>query len=258
MKTGIGLLDTYIIRAQLVPAVLAAFPALALFAAFISWKDISFSHAIAGTGLLAVLWLFLDRAKRLGKELEPGLFAKMGGMPSTTMLRHSDGAFNKIEKEGFHSFLSRKLAKLAPSPEREAANPQEADDYYKRAGNWLRENTRDTKRFSILFNDNMTYGARRNLLGVKPYALILNGIVVVACIGLLYFFAPLTSIGTTTASISTVLVVAAIHAGSFLRYVNESAVMQAARQYGRQLILSCDTLDTGMAPATPRASRKKA
>jgi len=51
-----------------------------------------------------------------------------------------------------------------PAPEQEAADPEAADGFYTRAGNWLRENTRSKKKFDILFNENVTYGYRRNLL----------------------------------------------------------------------------------------------
>lgn len=258
MKSGVNLLDTYTIRAQLVPAILAAVPALALIAVFVSWKDISPSHALAGIGLLAVLWLFADRARRLGKELEPSLFAKMGGMPSINMLRHRDESFNALTKASYHAFLARKLGKPAPTSEQETADPASADEYYDRACTWLRQSTRDTKAFNILFNENMTYGARRNLLGVKPYALMLNFATVLICGTLIIFVTPLNSIGSSTASIAMVLVVAAIHAASFLKFVNEEAVFQAARTYGRQLILSCDGLNDQAKPAPTKAAKPKA
>lgn len=257
MKPGVNLLDTYTIRAQVVPAILAAVPALALIAAFVSLKDFGFAHALASIGLLAVFWLFGDRARRLGKQLEPTLFQKMGGMPSIVMLRHSDDTFNPVAKTAYHAFLSRTLGVQPPTAAQEAADPPAADQHYDRACAWLRDRTRDTKKFNVLFNENMTYGARRNLLGVKPYALMLNILVVIVAVVLLAYFRPLQDIHTTTTSIATVLVVAVIHAASFLRFVNEQGVMQAARTYGRQLILSCDTLSAAAKPPSARSATAK-
>lgn len=256
MKAGINLLDTYTIRAQVIPAILAAIPAIALIAAFVSWKDLGLTHALAGVGLLAVFWIFADRARRLGKELEPALFKRMGGMPSIVMLRHSDGAF-KAAKDAYHSFLSRKVGAPAPTAEQEAANPEAADQYYDRACAWLRDRTRDTRKFNVLFNENMTYGARRNLLGVKPFALTLNFVVAVISAGLLVLFRPLADIGTTSASLTAVLAVAVIHAACFLRFVNEDAVVQAARTYGRQLVLCCDSLNDDPKSAPTRPTKPK-
>ena len=106
----------------------------------------------------------------------------MGGMPSIVMLRHSDNTFNPVAKAAYHAFLSRKLGLPALTAEQEAADPTAADQYYDRACAWLRDRTRDTKKFNVLFNENMTYGARRNLLGVKPHALMLNIAVVIISI----------------------------------------------------------------------------
>ena len=50
----------------------------------------------------------------------------------------------------------------APTAAQEEADPAAADSFYTRAGTWPRENTRDQKKFDILFNENVTYGYRRN------------------------------------------------------------------------------------------------
>jgi hypothetical protein len=38
----------------------------------------------------------------------------------------------------------------------------------------LRENTRDSEAFKFLFNENISYGYYRNLLGLKPIGIPLN------------------------------------------------------------------------------------
>jgi hypothetical protein len=258
MKSGINLLDTYTIRARLVPAILAAMPALALIAAIVPWKELSFSHALGSLGLVAVLWLFSDRARRKGKEIEPLLFTKMGGMPSTAMLRHSDRTFDADTKKRLHGFLAAKLKEPAPSAEQEAEDPKKADAYYERAGTWLREHTRDTKKFNVLFDENMTYGARRNQLGLKGYALGLNIAVVILCVATMLLGVPLPVEGSINARMSFVLVVALIHAAAILVFVNEEGAMQAARLYGRQLLFSCEALAAEPKPPTPRPAKAKA
>jgi hypothetical protein len=75
------------------------------------------------------------------------------------------------------------LARTAPTASEEEENQADADAFYEQAGIWLRENTRDPKRFSILFNENITYSYRRNLLGLKWIALGLNLAVAVICGG---------------------------------------------------------------------------
>ena len=102
--------------------------------------------------------------------------------------------------------------------------------------------------------ENVTYGFRRNLYGVKMPGLTLNGIVVAACASALWFRLPFSLDDNVSIRLVYVLAVAACHALYFLLAVNEGTVMEAAKQYGRQLLLACDTLAGGASPA--RAARK--
>ena len=253
----LGLPDAYTVRARIFPALIAAMPAIALIAAFVSWKDLSLSHGLAGTALLAILWLFSDRARRRGKEIEPLLFAKIGGMPSTVMLRHSGHTFDVDTKRRIHLFLADKLKEAAPTADEEARNPLAADAFYERGGTWLREHTRDTKKFNILFDENMTYGARRNLLGLKTYALGLNVAVVVISVAVIFLGSPVDVGEGINNRLVVVLIVAAIHAACVFTFVNEQGLFQAARQYGRQLLLSCEALQDPKAAKGTAAGRSK-
>jgi hypothetical protein len=79
-------------------------------------------------------------------------------------------------------FHGCKLGTKAPRRADEATKLAECDAFYERCGNWLRENTRDTKKFKILFDENVTYGFRRNLLGLKYAALIIDLVILGGCI----------------------------------------------------------------------------
>ena len=105
------------------------------------------------------------------------------------------------------------------------------------AGNWLRERTRDKLKFKVLFEENVVYGFRRNLLGLKWIGLAVNGAVVAATVTMLWRadWLPLAQYGT-------VLVVAFLHALFFLFGVSEKSMLDASNQYGRQLVLACETL----------------
>lgn len=49
----------------------------------------------------------------------------------------------------------------------------------------LRERTRDTSRFRLVFAENMEYGFRRNALGLRPFALVIAGIALLISVGVL-------------------------------------------------------------------------
>ena len=203
--------DAYSIRARLFPAIIAAAPALAALTLLISWKSFGLSNLIATVGILVLLFAIADFARARGRRLEGKLHAENGGIPSITMFRRSDGTIDAGSKDRYRAFLAGKLAVAVPSPADENADQAAADAFYGQCGNWLRQNTRDTKKFPILFGENITYGFRRNLLGVKMLALSLNAIVVAACMFILWRLTWDTDTpqGSRTA---VVLVVAAAHA----------------------------------------------
>lgn len=252
-------LDAYTLRARLLPAVLAAAPALAALALLISWEKIAVSNVVATGALLALVFALADFARKQGVRIEPGIFQAMGGKPSVTMFRQvGDDTIDRHTKEKYRSFLAGKIKRLPPTPEEETANPADADTFYEQCGIWLRDNTRDANKFQILFNELVTYGFRRNQLGLKWSALVLNLLVIATCGALLWHRGALDMGDDLTLRSAVVLIVAAIHALYFAFAVTTGGVKQAARTYARELILSCETLARSTAAVPHRKSSKKA
>lgn len=254
-------LDPYTLRARLSPAIIAAAPAFAAIALLLSWTQFSLSNTIATAGLVALLFALADIARRRGKKVQALLFAELGGMPSTTMLRHSDSTFDAASKARYVAFLSGKINEAAPTEAQEKADPAAADAFYIHCGDWLRENTRNAKKFNILFNENVTYGFRRNLLGMKWSALALNLLIVIVGGWVLYRGSvPFQDIQHVEGRVIVVFIVAMLHALYLGFGVNRAAVAEAAKSYGRQLILSCETLidkaKPGAAAAKPKKTKK--
>jgi hypothetical protein len=247
--------DAYTIRARLFPAILGAAPALAALLLLISWKSFELSNVVATLGVLVLIYALSDWARKAGKDIEPRIYREMGGKPSVTMMRRSDTAIDQASKDRYRTFLAQKLNRPEPTAALERKELGDADGFYELAGTWLRENTRDTKKFSILFNELVTYGFRRNLLGVKWPALALNIAVVLICTGLLWYRWPLDTADSRTARVIVVLVVAAAHALYFLLLVSSDSVKAAARTYARQLILSCETFLAAGKPAGKAGKR---
>lgn len=244
--------DAYSLRARLFPAIVAAAPAFAALALFISWTSFGLSNLIASLAILVLLYAIADFSRARGRKIESKLYAEHGGMPSISMFRRNDSTIDAGSKDRYRAFLAGKLGVPAPSTKEESTNQASADAFYGQCGNWLRENTHDTKKFSILFGENVTYGFRRNLLGVKRLALALNVIIVASGASILWRmnWNIETPMGNKTLM---VLVVAAAHAAYMLLAVSRSAVWDASKAYGRQLILSTESFLT---PA--RAPRRTA
>ncbi|MET3650687.1 hypothetical protein [Dyella japonica] len=248
--------DAYSIRARLFPAIIAAAPALAALSLLISWKSFGLSNLIATLGILVLLFAIADFSRARGRGIEGKLYAEHGGMPSIIMFRRNDSTIDAGSKDRYRSFLEGKLAVAAPSPAEESADQAAADAFYAQCGNWLRQNTRDTKKFPILFGENITYGFRRNLLGVKLLALCLNMIVVAGCIFILWRLSwhSDTPQGSRT---MVVLVVAVAHAAYMLLAVSRTAVWDASKAYGRELILSCESFLTQSRSTTKKTAARK-
>jgi len=77
--------------------------------------------------------------------------------------------------------LQKVLADIhLPSEAEESADPQHADHAYDTCVRWLLEQTRDQKKFSLLFEENCNYGFRRNLWGLKPVGVAVTVLALIA------------------------------------------------------------------------------
>ena len=233
--------DAYMLRAQLAPTIIAGAPALAAFVLLIPWHGVTLSSTIAVVVGLALVCAVMDYAQLCGDRLDARIFAAHGGKTAT--LRHRDHTVDAKTKAAYHAFFAKVLEVPAPTADDESADPAAADAYYERGRAWLRGHTRDTKTFKILFNANVTYGFRRNLLALKGQALVLSGLVALVCGGLLWQHAPATGDDDFTLRVFLVLGIAAGQAVYMLFAVKASNVVDASERYGHELLLTIDTLD---------------
>lgn len=233
--------DAYSLRARLFPALLAILPALAALAILISWSKFGLTNFIATAAIPVLVYASADIARRFGKKIEKRIYGATGGKPSVTMLRHSDSTFDAAAKAQYRAFLSSMIEQPSPTKQLERDNPEDADAFYERCGAWLRENTRSAKKFPILFNENITYGFRRNLFGLKWPALSLNSIIILLCVLMLYRKGVIDFNDDLALRLLIVLAFAIIHAIYMAFGVTKQSVVDASRTYARQLILSCET-----------------
>lgn len=234
-------LDPYSLKARLFPALLAVVPALTALAILISWNKFALTSVISTTAIPVLVFAAADTARRLGKRLEEQIYQESGGKPSIAMLRYLDDTFDATTKAQYHAFLSAKISQPAPTEAEERSDPKSADAFYERGGGWLRENTRNAKKFPVLFNENVTYGYRRNLLGLKWPALCLNAVLVCLCVIIIFRKWTIDPNDEVTVRLLIVIVLAIIHSVYMAFAVTKKSVIDASRTYARQLLLSCET-----------------
>jgi hypothetical protein len=241
--------DPYERTARLYPALLAILPLIALVAMLYGPQASPLTSVVMVAASCGGLYLMTNLGREWGKRLEPKLFKEWGGKPSTQLLRHRDDRIEGVTKERYHTFLAGKINKPFPTMEDEARNPDAADDIYQSGVRWLLNQTRDTKRFGLLFKENITYGFRRNALGVKPVGWSLSAISllwVLATHGIIsgsaeYFFSKEALMTLSETAIAS-LAVSGFMFVVWIMFFTKASTRTAAFTYAETLLRACDVL----------------
>lgn len=179
-------IDGYTFQARTIPVLVVALPPIVLVATGL------ISGARLGVALGTVMAVFSSVAGQLGrdrgKRLEPGLWREWGGSPSLQALRY-EGADRPERVTSLHEHVARVTGHTLPSRSEERSDPKRADDRYQDAIGDLIALTRDRQRFDLLFAENVNYGMRRNLLGLRPFGIAAAVATLIAAALLLVFAA---------------------------------------------------------------------
>lgn len=123
-------LDRYALRARRMPVLLVVLPALLLLAVSVLRASTLGIATGAVLGALSVLAAELGRDR--GRNLQPALWARWGGPPTTQLLRFCDAPSREFAARA-HEEIERVFALDLPSEAREAADPKAADETYEAA-----------------------------------------------------------------------------------------------------------------------------
>lgn len=160
--------DTYTLRARVYPTIILLFPVLLLGVQY-SMEFATFTPFAASSMIVGALWYFLAHLGRtFGKKKEKALWTEWGGPPSVQLLRWSNNEIDDHTKSRYHNHL-QVLAPVSVPPDRafESADPIAADNVYQCWNRFLLSNTRDIKKFPLIYKENAGYGYRRNLWGLR-------------------------------------------------------------------------------------------
>jgi hypothetical protein len=158
-------LDTYVVQARVIPSVATVLPPIVLLATgIITGARLGIAAGVVGA-VLAAIAAQLGRDR--GRRLQSGLWSEWGGAPTLQRLRYA-GQSNPERVRRLHERIEAILGDHLPTEEEEAADTSQSDDRYEEAAGRIRARTGDHTRFALLFSENISYGMRRNLLGLKP------------------------------------------------------------------------------------------
>lgn len=251
-------LDRYILNARVLPMLAVVFP---LLLAAYPWvpaetfaKDgwVGMAAKLVTTGaaatMLATALSFVPRA--FGTRLEERLWRSWGGAPATTCLRYAHPELDVRQTAALHAKIGKLDPTLhVPSEEEEAADPTAADQCYESMVRTLRVRTWGPKNYPMLFDENVSYGFRRNLLAMRPTG------VVASLIGIAS-----GSVAIWLGHSAWPVVALSVLAGAFILANGPKDLRRQADKYARRLFETVDLLQplTKAKAAGPTTKRKKA
>jgi hypothetical protein len=238
--------DAYTFRARMIPIFLVCLPPVVLLCAgIISGTRLGIATGATVT-MLGALAGQLGRDR--GKALELGLWRAWGGSPTLQALRLR-GAPDVDDVQRRHARIARLIDEPFPSRDQELANPDAADRAYDRITRRLIGLTRDHQRFPLVLAENINYGQRRNLLGLRTFGIATASLTLVAAATLLIlsggdlstwlsYFAPGASAGMLALMLWTVV-------------VDEAWVRVPAEAYADRLLEAVDVIALDTTPVAP-------
>lgn len=232
-------MDSYNITARAFPVYLTVSP---ITLALISVLPEGFDWTLGGLAsfvFLPLSYLCGQIGGDLGKKLEKSLWQKWDGPPTTRYLRHGNSEFNTITRNRIHDQL-RSMGHVVPTSEEQNDNPFDSDKYYESCVDQLISQTRDTKRFPLVFKGLKQYGFRRNLLGLKPFGISLTILSILA-----HIIIPL-SFWESDRSVALVTLTGILNIGiliAWLCFVSEYTVKLTAERYAKYLLEAAVVLE---------------
>lgn len=167
----LGQMDDYFLRARVYPGLIVILP----FGLFIELLLPTIQLRVITPLVISAGGAFLlgNISRSAGKKLETRLITRWGGLPTTRMLRYKAREENHILFDRRRLAIERVTGISLPSQQDETAGAQSSsDDYYKAAVRVLITKVRDKKDdYPRVHDENVSYGFRRNLLGLKPQAI---------------------------------------------------------------------------------------
>ena len=246
--------DSYTLRARIQPALITVLPIGLLVLALLSTQPLLVTAllgvlgaTIGGTAVVA----HFGRAQ--GRKKEPDLWKSWDGPPTTRLLRHRHTPGDPGIAPGLRQQIEDWTGCPLPTEQQEEDSPEWADTVYRQAVASLRDATRDNTRFPLVLAENINYGFRRNLWGLRP----IGATVAVALAAIAWTHLSLTIWGrpwpepwwhifVNPDSVAVIRLMVAVLdttlAAFWLFWVKSSRVKTAADDYAQRLLESVQTL----------------
>jgi hypothetical protein len=128
-----------------------------------------------------------------------------------------------------------------PSVEDEQANPEKTYDIYKSCVLLLKSKTRDKEKYRMIFAENINFGFRRNLWGMKSYALVFT--ILSIFLVLVQIYSDWNGLSGVRPVISIALILDISFLSIWIFQINPDWVKSTSEAYVTQLLYACDQIE---------------
>lgn len=234
--------DSYTWKARVLPVFVVLLPVGLV--ASLWFPNFVFVERLVGAlaAPFGLAMLLSQIGRDFGYRKQPVLWTRWGGPPTTQQLRHRTENSNPVLLKRYHDRLSLLRPDLSlPSTAEETHDPAQADHVYAACVQFLISQTRDRTQFPLLFKENVNYGFRRNLWGLKPFGITLTSACLIASILHAWLLrgsaADLSGELLVSVAVSFVLVL------FWTLWVTQNWVRIPAEAYAARLLECCEQLE---------------
>jgi hypothetical protein len=243
-----AVLDPYDRRARTLPGFLMVLPV----PVFIIAAGLRSDPLVSGLASLFSVFggpvVLSGLARSEGLKIQPRLWRKWGGPPTASLLRLSDNESSVLCQQR-RARVERTAGRHLPSLSEERRDRVAADDAYAAATKSVIEETRDRKKYPLVFKENQNYGYWRNLFGLRPIGItvsLIGGVALAGCVAVRGF----VGIGPALADCVAGGLICLVILAGWLWYPTEDRVRQVGLAYAERLLDS-------VPPAKPKPSARK-
>lgn len=240
--TGGFQFDSYTWRARILPIFVVLFPIGISCCLWLPNFMLIARLGVAFIGPLGLAMLLSQVGRDRGYLKQRGLWQRWDGSPTVQLLRHRNENINPVIRQRYHKKLGALRPDLKlPTNEEELLDPVQADLTYEACIQYLISRTRDHKRFHMIFKENVNYGFRRNLWGLKTYGVLLSVFGVFASATRAWLEKGTPEFQTGASIVATILTFIVLVFWTIT--VNENWVRIPADAYASRLLEACEDLD---------------
>jgi hypothetical protein len=226
--------------ARRIPVVLFALPFCLLIASLFPptlWTE---GVLASGVVVLGIGFFLSELGRDLGYKKQPALWRSWGGAPTMQMLRHRNPLLDPATRLRYHTKLATRLAVKLPTSDEEELDPDAADAVYDSCVKHLLEHTRDKEKFPLVLQENISYGFRRNLWGMKPAGILLSLIGTAGCGTIVAY--RWTNSGELPSIPCAGVLLSALFLSLWIFRIKPDWVRLGAEAYAKRLLASCEVL----------------